>query len=61
MVQSSFFDTLSFFPGQELSEHILPEDIARTVSFILQARPGIVFDEICLSPQKKKIHFKKEK
>jgi hypothetical protein len=37
----------------------LPEDVARAVLLILEAREGTVFDEINLSPQKKVIRFRK--
>jgi 3-hydroxy acid dehydrogenase / malonic semialdehyde reductase len=57
MVKTEFFDQLSFKPGPEATEHILPEDIAETVSLVLSARNGTVFDEINLSPQKKRIIF----
>jgi 3-hydroxy acid dehydrogenase / malonic semialdehyde reductase len=57
MVQTDFFQNLSFRPGSEPSEHILPEDIAHTVSFVLKSRYGTTFDEINVSPHKKRIHF----
>lgn len=59
MVQTSFFEDLSFQPGEENTEHLLPEDIAETVRLILRAREGAIFDEINLSPHKKHICFKK--
>jgi NADP-dependent 3-hydroxy acid dehydrogenase YdfG len=61
MVQTPFFDTLDFQPGDAPDSHILPEDVARTVAHVLTARPGTVFDEIDLSPQKKVIEFDKQK
>lgn len=60
MVQTSFFDNLSFQPGAENTEHLLPEDIAETVSLVLRARGGVIFDEINVSPHKKQIRFKKK-
>lgn len=59
MVQSSFFESLSFQPGSEGTEHLLPEDIAEAAYSVLQAREGAIFDEINVSPHKKHIHFKK--
>jgi len=57
MVKTEFFDTLGFGPGNKAANYILPEDIARVVLDVIQARPGIVFDEINISPQKKVIRF----
>ncbi len=49
-VRTPFFDELHFEPGPEPENAIDPEDIAKTVSMVLQARAGTVFDEIVLSP-----------
>lgn len=54
-VKSDFFEDLDFSPGDEPYESILPEDIAKVVLSLIEARMGTVFDEITLSPQKKKI------
>lgn len=59
MVQTPFFEKLSFEPGEDETHYILPEDVAKAVSFALGTREGTVFDEINLSPQKKVIQFKK--
>lgn len=59
MVQTDFFKELQFSPGDSYLEHILPEDIAETVSLVLNGREGTVFDEINVSPQKKRIHRKR--
>ena len=61
MVQTPFFDALDFRPGESPDCYILPEDVARTVAHVLAARPGTVFDEIDLSPQKRVIEFNKPK
>ena len=61
MVQTPFFDALDFRPGEAADCYILPEDVARTVAHVLTARPGTVFDEIDLSPQKRVIEFNKPK
>ncbi len=60
MVQTEFFKDLKFAPGDSPLEHILPEDIAEAVAMVLNAREGTVFDEINLSPQKKRIQYQKE-
>jgi NADP-dependent 3-hydroxy acid dehydrogenase YdfG len=59
MVNTEFFDALDFRPGDAADNYILPEDVARAVLLILEAREGTVFDEINLSPQKKVISFRK--
>lgn len=55
MVKTEFFDQLDFQPGSGPDNYILPEDVAEAVLLVLEARPGTVFDEINLSPQKKVI------
>ncbi|MGB5438238.1 MAG: SDR family oxidoreductase [Gammaproteobacteria bacterium] len=55
MVKTEFFDRLDFRPGNEPDNYILPEDVAEAVLLVLEARPGTVFDEINLSPQKQVI------
>lgn len=57
MVQTDFFKDLKFCPGESSLEHLLPEDVAEAVDLVLNAREGAVFDEINLSPQKKRIRF----
>jgi len=59
MVNTGFFDELDFRPGEAEDNYIQPEDVARAVLLILEAREGTVFDEINLSPQKKVIRFAK--
>ena len=58
MVKTDFFESLSFQPGNDKTHSILPEDIAETVSFILNSNHNIVIDEINLSPANKVIQFK---
>jgi len=58
MVKTDFFESLSFQPGNDKTHSILPEDIAETVSFILNSNRNIVIDEINLSPANKVIQFK---
>ena len=59
MVKTGFFDELDFKPGDATDNYIMPEDVAGAVQLILESRPGTVFDEINLSPQKKVIRFPK--
>ncbi len=59
MVKTAFFDSLSFEPGDEPSNFIEPEDVAETVSYVLNSRAKIVLDEINLSPLNKVVKFKK--
>lgn len=61
MVNTAFFDNLSFAPGDQADEHILSSDIAKIILTILDGRLGINVDEINLSPQRKKIIHKSKK
>lgn len=49
-VRTPFFDELHFEPGPEPENAIEPEDIAKAVLMVLEARVGTVFDEITISP-----------
>ncbi len=59
MVRTAFFEHLTFEPGDDESNTILPEDVAHAVSYVLGSRSQIVIDEINLSPLKKVVKFKK--
>lgn len=59
MVKTAFFESLSFEPGNELSNFITPEDVAEAVSYALNSQAQIVIDEINLSPLNKVVKFKK--
>ena len=59
MVKTPFFDHLSFEPGDDDSNFILPEDVAEAVCYALNSRAQIVIDEINLSPLNKVVKFKK--
>ena len=59
MVRSPFFDGLGFQPGPDAAHAIEPADVAAAVWMVVSARPGTVFDEVNLSPQKKVIEFTK--
>ncbi|MGY8822494.1 MAG: SDR family oxidoreductase [Candidatus Latescibacterota bacterium] len=61
MVRTPFFDTLDFQPDAGGDYAIDPEDIAHVIAQALAARDGTVIDEINISPQKKRIDFKKDK
>ncbi len=61
MVKTDFFEPLSFEPGDDSSQHLLAEDIADAVAFILNARPGVVIDEININPANKVVKHKKAK
>ncbi|MES9831077.1 MAG: SDR family oxidoreductase [Candidatus Thiodiazotropha sp. LLP2] len=57
MVASGFFDELDFKPGDLPENHLRVSDIAEVVDMVLNAHPGVVFDEINLNPLKKVIQF----
>ena len=57
MVRTSFFNNHDFMPGDDPSNAIEPDDIAKIVINILSIRNGTVIDEINLSPLKKVIKF----
>jgi len=60
MVESSFFDELSFKPGADFENKIQPEQIADVVIMMLKSDRNVVFDEINISPLKKVIEKKKK-
>ncbi len=59
MVQTAFFDKLAFMPGEGNKQSLRAEDIADTVSYILQTDNHVVIDEISINPANKVIQFKK--
>ncbi|MCF6203374.1 MAG: SDR family NAD(P)-dependent oxidoreductase [Methylococcaceae bacterium] len=59
MVNTAFFDTLSFQPGDNPNQALQAEDIAETVSYILNTSKYSIIDEINLNPANKVINFKK--
>lgn len=59
MVNTPFFEALSFEPGGEVGQAIEPEDVADAVLYILHSNANIVVDEINLSPLNKVVKFKK--
>lgn len=58
VVRTPFFDDLPIAPGTEPGEALEPGDVAAAVAFLLTQPPGMVIDELSLSPLKKKIWFK---
>ncbi|PIE17040.1 MAG: short-chain dehydrogenase [Proteobacteria bacterium] len=61
MVETPFFEGQPFAPGEGDDEHLLAEDVAAAVELALTARPGAVFDEIDLSPQKTVLRFRRRR
>ncbi|MDC9729674.1 MAG: SDR family NAD(P)-dependent oxidoreductase [Methyloprofundus sp.] len=59
MVKTEFFDHLNFAPGNEENQHLNAEDVAGAATYIINARAGIIIDEINLNPANKVIQFKK--
>lgn len=58
MVKSRFYETLNFEPGENESQHLLPQEVAELVLLLLNLRRGCVVDEINLTPLQKVIRFK---
>ena len=61
MVRTSFFEGQSFRPGSKDENAIEAGEVARVVSDALTVRPGMVIDEINLSPLKKVVEFERGK
>lgn len=59
MVNTGFFDNLSFTPGPDEANVIDPHDIAEMVALILKLRRGTVVDEINLTPLKRVVAGRK--
>ncbi len=59
MVKSDFFDSLNFEPGKQRWQHLLPQDVAHAVSYMLSAGKHIVVDEININPMHRVVNFKK--
>lgn len=58
MVKTPFFDQLSFAPGDDESNYLLPEDVAAAVSYVINSRSNTVIDEINLNPATKVVKKK---
>jgi NADP-dependent 3-hydroxy acid dehydrogenase YdfG len=50
MVLTPFFDRLTFAPGDDESNYLLPEDVADAVAYVISSRARMVIDEINLNP-----------
>ena len=59
MVDTAFFETLHFAPGNLPGQALQADDVADAASYVLQAGPHAVIDEINLSPASKVVDFKK--
>ena len=59
MVRTSFFENLSFSPGDHPSNAIEADDVAKLILSILEMRQGTVIDEINFSPLTQLIKFEK--
>ncbi|MGZ4959451.1 MAG: SDR family oxidoreductase [Methylomonas sp.] len=59
MVDTAFFDNLSFAPGKQPAQALQADDVADAVGYILQAGSHCVIDEINLNPTTKVIEFRK--
>ena len=58
MVRSSFFEGLTFEPGEAFDNAIEPEDIAKIIFDLQSLRAGTIVEEVNLSPASKSIKFK---
>ncbi len=59
MVQTPFFDKLSFMPGTKDKQALQAEDVADLVNYILNAGDNVAIEEITVNPVNKVILFKK--
>lgn len=59
MVNTAFYDELDFEPGQDPENYLLPEDVARSIDYILSTRAVLSVDEINLSPLKNVVRSRK--
>lgn len=57
MVATTFFAGQGFRPGRAPGQHLVADDVAAAVVFMLTARAGTVIDEIDLSPATRVIEF----
>lgn len=58
MVNTPFFDNLTFAPGDNETNHLLPEDVADAAAYVLNSRSYTVIDEINLNPASKVVKKK---
>jgi NADP-dependent 3-hydroxy acid dehydrogenase YdfG len=55
MVRTPFFDGLPIRPGEAEENALQPEEVADGITWILRQRPGVVIDEINLTPLNKAV------
>jgi 3-hydroxy acid dehydrogenase / malonic semialdehyde reductase len=58
MVRTPFFDGLSFSPGPDERNYLLPEEVADAVTYVINSRATMSVDEINLNPATKVISKK---
>ena len=58
MVDSAFFDSLDFCPGDSADNHIMPGTVAEVVRMILTMPSKTVIDTIKMTPQKRVVRKK---
>lgn len=58
MVETPFFDKLSFMPGEDSGQFLQADDVADAVAYVLQAGGHMVVDEVNLNPVNKVVRFK---
>lgn len=58
MVKSPFFDGLSFEPGEDGANYLIPDDVADAVSYVINSRVDMVIEEINLNPASKVVRKK---
>jgi 3-hydroxy acid dehydrogenase / malonic semialdehyde reductase len=58
MVKTPFFDRLSFTPGDDESNYLIPDDVAEAVTYVINSRAKMVIDEINLNPASKVVKKK---
>ncbi len=51
LTQTPFFDELHFEPGDDVTMHLKPKDIAQAVEDILNMREGVSITEVTIRPQ----------
>lgn len=51
LTQTPFFDELHFEPGDDITMHLKPKDIAQAIEDILSMREGVSITEVTIRPQ----------
>lgn len=58
MTETNLYRNADFTTAEEVEAHLMPEDVARTVEFILSQREGMLVSELTLKPQLHRIKRK---